>query len=135
MMIIEHRNTGTQGSAKTNTLFQNKPSLCNQSHGKILPALTRYITRISFPSPSHSKNSSFFISDEEKLGIISNIIRNGKEEGTTHHTWKPLPTTTYHSNKPTKEKKTNQLNKAKPNISRTKPNQTKQKNKATHSTA
>ena len=71
MMIIEHRNTGAQGSAKTNTLFQNKPSLCNQSHGKILPALTRYISRISFPSPSYSKNSNVFTLAGEKLGIIS----------------------------------------------------------------
>ena len=63
--------------AQENTHFQNKPSLCK---GKILPALTRYISRISFPSPSYSKNSNVFTLAGEILGIISEYDEARREE-------------------------------------------------------
>jgi hypothetical protein len=54
-----------------------KITKCLQYHGKILPALTRWMSRISFPSPSYSKKFKNFPLVGEILGLFSNRMGDG----------------------------------------------------------
>jgi len=54
-----------------------KMTKCLQYHGKILPALTRWMSRISFPSPSYSKKFKNFPLVGEILGLFSNRMGDG----------------------------------------------------------
>ena len=85
-----------------------------QSHGKILTALTRYISIISFPSPSYSKHSTFFTLAGEKLGIISKYDEK-REGGKTSH-----KETTYHNNKENQAKQS-QIKSSKAKLPATEP--------------
>ena len=58
-----------------------KITKCLQYHGKILPALTRWMSRISFPSPSYSKKFKNFPLVGEILGLFSNRMGDGGGQG------------------------------------------------------
>ena len=62
-----------------------KITKCLQYHGKNLPALTRYMSRISFPSPSYSKKFKSFPLAGEILGLFQMWWETGRWEGVGQH--------------------------------------------------